>query len=444
MAGTSIKLKKNVLPSVFRTPTKTNKTASQVHSSAKKRKADFFKQLQTAKRKLTWEEQTPKTSYASTGDSATTAKSPSGKFKISLTKEEVTAGPSNEPTAAETMSDVPEITLPQSKEISQWAVCQVGESSSGTSDVSSYYSPSESTSSGSVTLKMNLQLRKTVSEHQILFLEARSRFYLGLPHDVYFVVKKIQLHCDLTHTDVLITLKKIRLNDAYVRLSDDFCVSATKVGTTINNAVPKMAALFKKLIYWPGSLTIKRMMPVPFRFRYQNVETIIDCFEIEIETPVDPLKQALTWSQYKKCNTIKYLISCTPHGQTNFVSQGFGGRATDQVILQNSEYLNVLPDNVEVMADRGLKQIESLLHVKNCKLVRPPSVLIGQKSSREQVKQSKVIAALRINVERVIRRVREFSLLDAHACVHHSLLHLLDYIVLIVCGIINLQGPLSK
>lgn len=96
------------------------------------------------------------------------------------------------------------------------------------------------------------------------------------------------------------------------------------------------------------------------------------------------------------------------------------------------------------MADRGFKHITSLLLEKNCVLVRPPSVTEGQKLSKIESKQAKQIAALRIHIERVIRRVREYKMLNMHAVIHNSLEYLMNCIVIIACGLINLQEPLIK
>lgn len=121
------------------------------------------------------------------------------------------------------------------------------------------------------------------------------------------------------------------------------------------------------------------MLPLPFRAQYEKVQAIIDCLEIEINKPEDAVKQALTWSEYKKANTIKYLISSTPDGIINFISTGFGGRTSDALILEHSGFLNVLPPGAHVMADRGFEHIENLLKNKNCVLIRPPSVETGKK-----------------------------------------------------------------
>ncbi|KAJ8915475.1 hypothetical protein NQ315_003238 [Exocentrus adspersus] len=151
-----------------------------------------------------------------------------------------------------------------------------------------------------------------------------------------------------------------------------------------------------------------------------------DCLEIEIEKPTDPMKQALTWSEYKKCNTFKYLISCTPDGFINFVSNGFGGRISDVLLLEQCNYINVVPHGCAVMADRGFKHVDNLLKEKNCQLIKPPSVSSSTKPSKAEVIESKRIASLRIHVERLIRRLREFAYLKPHAVLNHQMLAYTD------------------
>ncbi|GBP75134.1 hypothetical protein EVAR_42377_1 [Eumeta japonica] len=67
--------------------------------------------------------------------------------------------------------------------------------------------------------------------------------------------------------------------------------------------------------------TIKKIKKRPRR-KYHHVSCIIDCLEIEIQKPSNAVHQALTWSDYKKANTLKYLISSTPDGLVNFISPG--------------------------------------------------------------------------------------------------------------------------
>ena len=79
--------------------------------------------------------------------------------------------------------------------------------------------------------------------------------------------------------------------------------------------------------------TVQMLLPIAFRANYAEVQSIVDCFEIEIEKLSDPVKQALTWSEYKKCKTMKYLISCSPDGAVNFISTGYGGRTSDIFVV---------------------------------------------------------------------------------------------------------------
>ena len=54
---------------------------------------------------------------------------------------------------------------------------------------------------------------------------------------------------------------------------------------------------------------------------YSRVCHIIDCTEIFIETPSDPALKAATWSDYKHHNTAHVLLSITPNGAFNLISE---------------------------------------------------------------------------------------------------------------------------
>jgi hypothetical protein len=148
-------------------------------------------------------------------------------------------------------------------------------------------------------------------------------------------------------------------------------------------------------------------------------------------------------TEYKKCNTLKYLISATTDGIINYVSPGYSERITDTTLVEECGYLKMLPKGVQVMADRGFKHIEPLLLSRGT-LVRPPSTEQKKKSSKGQVLETKRIASLRIHIERAIRRIREFKLLKPYSCINNKLIYLTDEVVVIAAGLINLQGPLIK
>ncbi len=61
-----------------------------------------------------------------------------------------------------------------------------------------------------------------------------------------------------------------------------------------------------------------------------------------IERPKSLHVQATTWSDYKRHNTVKYVIGISPSGYIMFISDGYGGRASDQHICQDSSFYEKL------------------------------------------------------------------------------------------------------
>lgn len=256
---------------------------------------------------------------------------------------------------------------------------------------------------------------------------------------------KIEYHGKLKPIDVIyLVLRKLRLNESFQIIANEFGVTKSIASYLFRRFLPFISDHLKELVFWPSATSIRKCLPVAFRKSYRKVQTVIDCFEIEMEKPSDPVTQALTWSSYKNANTLKYFISITPNGLINFISTGYGGRITDELITSKCGNLNNLTQGMQAMADRGFKKIENLVLAKGAQLVRPPSVKTGVKSTKAQVLLGRKVAGLRIHVERAIRRVREFKYLAPHACTDTHLIDTVDDAVNLVCGLVNLQGSLIK
>ena len=176
---------------------------------------------------------------------------------------------------------------------------------------------------------------------------------------------------------VYMILMRLRTDRQYHFMADDFGISESFVSCVIASYLPIMANCLRGCIRWPPSAEIRKRLPLAFKARYASVVSIIDCFEIEIEKPSAALTQATSWSDYKKCNTVKFLISCTPDGLCNFVSRGVSGRTSDMDLVTKTGFLELLPLGSIVLADRGFKEIEGVLASRGCALVRPPSVSSG-------------------------------------------------------------------
>jgi hypothetical protein len=277
-------------------------------------------------------------------------------------------------------------------------------------------------------------------------IETKPKMYLGLPESHLWLIDRIVEKNVVATTRIclILTLFKIKQNDTIERMSDQFEISRSVVSSMIFEGIQILCSYLQNVIFVPTMKQIKINLPLAFKIRYSNVHTILDCFEIQISKPSNPQTQAQSWSQYKGCNTIKFLIGCSPNGFVSFISKGYGGRMSDKAIVQVSNFIGTLPANSVVMADRGFKEIESLLVPNHIVLLRPPSVYAGTKLTKTQVLEGKTIASLRVHVERVIRRLREFALLKPHSVVHYQYISYLDEIVVIACGLINLQNEIIR
>ena len=227
-------------------------------------------------------------------------------------------------------------------------------------------------------------------------------------------------------------------------VADMFGVDKSVVSRLFARLVPDIADCLRGLVRWPDADSIRRQLPHAFKAFYPSAQSIIDCFEIEVEKPSGAVTQSMSWSEYKKSNTVKYFISSTPDGLINYVLEGRPGRCSDMELMRGSQYLDIVPSGATVLADRGFKEVEADLARRGCRLMRPASVRKDAKMSREDVLNMKTTAGLRIHIERVIRRVRVYRFVQMHARVPLSIVDRLDAVVVIVCGLVNLQERIIK
>ena len=209
-------------------------------------------------------------------------------------------------------------------------------------------------------------------------------------------------------------LMKLRFQANNADLAFRFGISESTVSRVFVKWIKVMDTRLRFLITWPEREALQKTMPFCFRPNYGlRVTSIIDCFELFIEKPSELLAKSCTWSQYKHYNTAKYLISITPQGVISFISNGWGGRASDKYIVENSGYLNHLSPGDVVLADRGFDVADSLalfgatLHIPAFTRGRDQLLAVDVEATRK-------LANVRIHVERIIGSVRQrFQILSA-------------------------------
>ena len=63
--------------------------------------------------------------------------------------------------------------------------------------------------------------------------------------------------------------------------------------------------------------------------------------------------QSATWGDYKHHNTIKLLVRVAPNSSTIYTSDCCTGRISDKGLTKESRFLDELPSNSSIMADKG-------------------------------------------------------------------------------------------
>ena len=239
----------------------------------------------------------------------------------------------------------------------------------------------------------------------------------------------------------LLTLVRLRLGLLNEDLADRFQISTGLCSQIFKTWISFLnSTLGTAVVKWIPKESVLEHMPNVFKEKgYSKVRVIIDCFEIFIERSKSLEVQAVTWSDYKHHNTVKFLIGISPAGFITFLSECYGGRASDQFICKDSGFFDMLEFGDEVMADRGFQICEELL-ARNTRLVIPPGALLKSQMTFTECSKTKSVANLRIHVERAILRIKTFRILSTVFPI--SMMHNIDDIVRVCGALCNLKPKL--
>ncbi|XP_065645488.1 uncharacterized protein LOC136075965 [Hydra vulgaris] len=258
---------------------------------------------------------------------------------------------------------------------------------------------------------------------------------LSSPRDL----QTISLKSLTLQQEFLLVMMRLRLALLTEDLAHRFMISSSVVSSVFITWIKLFSLELKWIIHFPNRNIIKRNLPTMFRKYYPICSVIIDCSELFIETPSSLEIAAACWSNYKHHYTVKYLVGITPNGAVSFLSNCYGGRASDVFIVKDCRFLKYLQPGDQVIADRGFK-IKDLLAFYQCNIAIPPSKHTNFQMTYNDVQETSKIANVRIYVEQAIGRMKNFRILKNEMPV--TLLPLCDNIITVCAILTNFMPPL--
>lgn len=134
------------------------------------------------------------------------------------------------------------------------------------------------------------------------------------------------------------------------------------------------------------------------------------------------------------------MTGVSPGGIITYVSEPYGGRASDKTIFEQSDLILKMERFEDaIMVDKGFL-IDDICEQFKIKLIRPPFLKNQKQLTTEQANLNSKIAAARVHIERANQRIKIFKILSSK--LKWPLVSKIKDIFIIACGITNLSSPI--
>lgn len=245
-----------------------------------------------------------------------------------------------------------------------------------------------------------------------------------------------------TKNRVLLTLMKLKQNSTFVALSVYFPVSIKTCSRIFVQTLCILSRVLEDFIVWPNRESIRDNLPQCFA-QFPKTRIILDCTEFPVFQHDCLLCRNQTYSQYKGRHTLKIMVGVTPAGLISFISEVYGGKASDKHIFLQSKIMEKLQPNDAVMVDRGF-MIDKECAENNIDVIRPSFLQPGESQLLEtDAEHSEKISAARVHVERIMERLKNFKILKEELTT--DLEQSIPEIIIVIGALVNLSAPiLSK
>lgn len=254
--------------------------------------------------------------------------------------------------------------------------------------------------------------------------------------------QKGHVKCLQPAQQMLLTLIRLKNNNAVFQLSHMFGVSEGTISEIFTTWVNMLYHVLKRLFHLPPKHKVMEKS-APCYGAWKNLVIVIDCTEIFIESPSNLQANKEVYSNYKQHDTAKFLVGTSPNMCVIFVSQAWGGRASDKTItLASQDLIDWLSPGDMVMSDKGFLVGQELAKRK-VKLLMPP--FKGSDRSQftnAEIEHSGNVSKARVHVERLIGRIKTFEILQGIMKI--TMLDMLGAIFSVCSYLVNFQATITK
>lgn len=193
----------------------------------------------------------------------------------------------------------------------------------------------------------------------------------------------------------------------------------------------------------------------------QELVAMLDTMEQAIERPQDNEKQREYYSGKKKRHTVKTQVIANREGEVAAVSTAVPGKTSDIELARRTRVVEVLPEDTDLYDDKAYVGLEKEVPLKpappveqaagggiaevacvpRVRLHTPAKKPRGGELTPEQKERNKEIGRIRVLVEHVIGRLRNWRILaERYRCA----LELYTEILRTVAGLVNFQRRLRR
>ncbi|XP_059147573.1 uncharacterized protein LOC131935215 [Physella acuta] len=207
--------------------------------------------------------------------------------------------------------------------------------------------------------------------------------------------------CLCTHDQFLLMLVRLRHHYPVIELARMFDISSFTVQNIFITWINFCAIQWGDINMWPKRSLVKKFCPSDFKRKFPTTRVNLDGKEIPIQIPSNPRSQRATFSTYKHRNTVKVLVGCTPGGLVSYISDAYGGSASDRQLVERSRIIDLCNSGDSIMADKGFN-VQDLFARKDVTLNIPRFFKKKNRLHPLTVIRDRFISSKRVQVERII------------------------------------------